>query len=115
MFVASLDAITTPDANTDYFVGNNTIGYTHYRYENNTFVQILPKTLVKDAGISTATLTTQYTETDAWPSGETFSGGLEAYGISDANDSTNLLDDFVAVRNARINAVYPEGSSVPTS
>jgi len=30
--VASLDAITSPDPNVDYFVGNGIDGYTHYRY-----------------------------------------------------------------------------------
>ena len=31
-FATSLESITEPDINTDYFVGNNTDGYLHYRY-----------------------------------------------------------------------------------
>lgn len=31
-FAASLESITEPDINTDYFVGNNNDGYLHYRY-----------------------------------------------------------------------------------
>lgn len=31
-FAVSLESITEPDINTDYFVGNNTNGYLHYRY-----------------------------------------------------------------------------------
>jgi len=58
-FAASLEAITNPDENTDYFVGDNTIGYTHYRYipselegGNGTFVRILPKGMLINAGVT---------------------------------------------------------------
>ena len=97
-FVASLDAITTPDENIDYFVGNNTIGYTHYRYipsmdENvdGTFVRILPNGLIINAGV-------------------TDNGGLEAYTIGNAND--NIFSDFVAFKDVEATPVKDENEQI---
>ena len=73
-FAATLESITSPDENTDYFVGNDTIGYIHYRYipgENNAagrFVKILPNNLINDLSV------------DSY-------GGLVAHSIGD--DQTN--------------------------
>ena len=108
VFAATLESITEPDTNTDYFVGNNTIGYTHYRYRNDEFVKILPQGLIKDASVLTTSIIDDGNGNMSWqwPSGQTFSGGLAAYDADDNSNTTNLLEDFIAVRNARINAVY---------
>ena len=97
-FAASLESITNPDENTDYFVGNNTIGYTHYRYipsidENvdGTFVRILPNGLIINAGV-------------------TNNGGLEAYTIENAND--NIFSDFVAFKDVEATPVKDENEQV---
>jgi len=100
-FAASLSAITTPDENTDYFVGNNTIGYTHYRYipsevegEDGTFVRILPKGLLIGAGV-------------------TANGGLEAYTVED--NSTNVFGNFVAFKDVEANPVKENEVVVSTN
>ena len=96
-FAASLESITTPDINTDYFVGNNNIGYTHYRYvvaqegQPGTFVRILPKGLLTGAGV-------------------TNTGGLEAYTID--NNSTNVFEDFVAFKDVEASPVKDENEQV---
>jgi len=89
MFIASLDVFEgenalTPDENTDYFVGNNTIGYTHYRYlipdgsEVGSFVRILPKGLLINASVNA-------------------NGGLVAGTVE--NPSTNVFSSFVALKS----------------
>ena len=99
-FAASLSAtdIPNPDENTDYFVGNNTIGYTHYRYipslEENvdgTFVRILPNGLIINAGV-------------------TNNGGLEAYTIDNANN--NIFSEFVAFKDVEATPVKDENEQV---
>ena len=116
-----LPTIANANENIDYYIGTNAIGYTHYRYipsetegENGTFVTILPKSLtdnlnnlINHATVHTVTKTTNYqADVDDWPSAENVSGGPAIYNIADTNHTANLLDDFVAVRNARVNAVY---------
>jgi len=97
-FAASLEAITVPDENTDYFVGNNTIGYTHYRYippieegADGTFVRILPNGLLINAGV-------------------TADGGLVAYTVGNSND--NVFDDFVAFKDVEASPVKDENEQV---
>lgn len=82
-FIASLnifvgDNAEIPDENTDYFVGDNTIGYTHYRYKDNEFVRILPKGLIINAGL-------------------TPTGGLTGYTVEDTQ--TNIFGNFVALKS----------------
>lgn len=97
-FAASLATIETPDENIDYFVGNSSIGYTHYRYippveegGEGTFVRILPKGLLTGAGV-------------------TANGGLEIYTIDDANN--NLFSDFVAFKDVEATPVKDENDQV---
>ena len=99
-FAASLEAITNPDENTDYFVGNNTIGYTHYRYipseiegGNGTFVRILPKGMLINAGV---------TET----------GNIEAYTVEDG--TTNVFDGFYAFNDVEATPVKENDQVVAT-
>ena len=95
-FAASLEAtdIPNPNANTDYFVGNNTIGYTHYRYvipegeENGSFVRILPRGLIADAGL-------------------TATGGLTAHTLEDTE--TNIFNDFIALKTVSYDVVQRNG------
>ena len=90
-FAATLASITNPDENTDYFVGDNTIGYTHYRYvpgQNNNqgqFVMILPKNLINNLSVDNY-------------------GGLVAHSIGD--DQTNLLADFYALKDVTYTPNY---------
>lgn len=90
-FAATLESITSPDENTDYFVGNDTIGYTHYRYipgENNAvgrFVKILPNNLINGLSV------------DSY-------GGLVAHSIGD--NQTNLLADFYALKDVTYTPNY---------
>lgn len=97
-FAASLESITEPDENIDYFVGNNTNGYTHYRYvpaeeegADGTFVRILPNGLLINAGV---------TET----------GGLSAYTINNSND--NVFSEFVAFKDVEATPVKDENEQV---
>ena len=99
-FAASLNAITIPDPNVDYFVGNNTIGYTHYRYiapvvegGEGTFVRILPKGLLINAGV-------------------TANGGLEAYTVENSND--NVFSDFVAFKDVEATPVTENEQVIAT-
>lgn len=96
-FAASLESITNPDENTDYFVGNNIIGYTHYRYipgENGSagqFVRILPNNLINDLSV------------DSY-------GGLVAHNVGDSN--TNLLASFYALKDVTYTPNYdPQDST----
>ena len=100
-FAATLASIANPNENTDYFVGNNTIGYTHYRYvpsqienEEGTFVRILPKGLLINAGV-------------------TNTGGLEAYTVENGND--NVFSDFVAFKDVEANPVTENDVVVSTN
>ena len=93
-FAATLAAIDDPDTNTDYFVGNNTIGYTHYRYVidastfEGAFVRILPKGLIADMEV-------------------TANGGLTAHTLEDTE--TNVLGSFVALKNVSYDVVQRNG------
>lgn len=116
----NLPAITAADPNIDYYIGNNIDGYTHYKFipsaqegEEGSFITILPKKLTDNldnilthANVLTVTKTNSYTENDAWPSADTVTGGPAIYDIDDTEHANNLLNDFIAVRNTRINAVY---------
>lgn len=90
-FAATLASITTPNGNTDYFVGDNINGYTHYRYipgEDNAegyFVKILPNNLINDLSV------------DSY-------GGLVAHSIGD--NQTNLLADFYALKDVSYTPNY---------
>ena len=120
VIISELPTAANANENIDYYVGNNNDGYIHYRYipseidgEDGTFITILPKkltdnidNLLNHATVSTVTTTTSYSEEEAWPTGATITGGPAVYNISDTNHTNNLLDDFTAVRNARVNAVY---------
>ena len=79
----SLTDIPSPDVNTDYFVGNHEIGFTHYRYviedgeESGEFVRILPKGLVRNVSVNN-------------------NGGLVGYTVEDS--STNIFNGFSALK-----------------
>ena len=102
-FAASLSAtdIPNPDENTDYFVGNNTIGYTHYRYvpsetegEDGTFVKILPKGLLTNASVNS--------------NGKPIVTTLE-------DSSTNLFNSFNALKTVNCVTTYDTDGVTPKS
>lgn len=113
IIAAALPELAQADENIDYYIGNNNNGYIHYRYiapeqneVNGHFITVLPKNLINNASVLTVNTTNEYTDIDAWPATSTISGGLAAYALEDTQHFNNLFNDFVAVRNARINAVY---------
>ena len=74
--LAELPATNVADENIDYYIGNSNTGFTHYRYYNNEYIEILPKNLVNNIGV-------------------TQNGGLTARDIGSA---TNKLSNFVALK-----------------
>ena len=116
--LAELPAVADGDANIDYFIGNSNDGFVHYRFVEagpgesaGHYIKILPTDLINDAEVSTVTIDNA-ADADKWPTTESFSGGLEAYAINDTSKANNLLADFVAVRNARIQAIYDENEQL---
>ena len=116
--LAELPAVADGDANIDYFIGNSNDGFVHYRFVEagpgesaGHYIKILPTDLINDAEVSTVTIDNA-ADADKWPTTESFSGGLEAYAIDDTSKANNLLADFVAVRNARIQAIYDENEQL---
>jgi hypothetical protein len=96
-----LTAITTPDVNTDYFVGNDTIGYTHYRYiapaegaQTGTFVRILPKNLLANASVN--------------------SNGKPIITTID-DENTNVLNNFNALKSVNCVTTYDTDGVTPKS
>lgn len=100
MFAASLTAtdIPTPDINTDYFVGNNTIGYTHYRYvidnDVGSFVKILPKGLLANVSVNS--------------NGKPIITTLE-------DSNTNVLNSFNALKTVNCVTTYDTDGTTPKS
>ena len=116
--LAELPAVADGDANIDYFIGNSNDGFVHYRFVEagpgesaGHYIKILPTDLINDAEVSTVTIDNA-ADADKWPTTESFSGGLEVYAIDDTSKANNLLADFVAVRNARIQAIYDENEQL---
>ena len=100
-FVASLEAITAPDANVDYFVGNSTNGYIHYRYippetEQNEgiFVSILPKGILANASVNA--------------NGKPIITTLE-------NSNVNVLNNFNALKTVNCTTTYDTDGVTPKS
>ena len=90
-FYAALTDVPNPPSETvDYYIGSNS-NYTHYRYLNNTWVTILP------AGLINALTVTQ-------------NGGLNANILG---SNTNLLADFVALKNVNVVTTYEEDGTTP--
>ena len=114
-FAASLASISEPNENIDYFVGDNTNGYIHYRYipaedpnETGVFVQILPKNLVNSLGVASINVTTA-DATDTLPAVVSpMSGGILAYNLGDTSHATNLLNNFTALRYVRLKTTYED-------
>ena len=120
IIAAELPAASNADENIDYYIGNNNDGYVHYRYipsettgQDGTFITVLPKkitdnidNILNHATVSTVTTTSSYSDNEAWPSDTTITGGPAIYNTNDTNHTNNLFNDFIAVRNARVNAVY---------
>ena len=79
------------DVNTDYFIGTDALGYTHYRFVEGTngatghYIKILPNNLINDLSVD------QY-------------GGLVAHNIGD--NQTNLLADFYALKGVTYTPNY---------
>lgn len=102
LIVAALPEPSAADANIDYYVGNSTDGYTHYRFvaasageSEGHFIRILPNNLIGDISVD------QY-------------GGLVAHTIND--NQTNLLNDFYALNGVTYTPNYdPNDASVLVS
>lgn len=112
LIAAALPAAASADENVDYYIGDSTDGYTHYRYipssnegEDGTFISILPSNLVNSVSVGTINVTTvdELGETPATV--VPMSGGLVAYDIAHQN---NLLANFTAIRYARLKKTYEE-------
>lgn len=92
-FAASLE-IDSPREDVDYFIGDDTNGYIHYRYvipegeSTGSFVQILPRGLIKDVGL-------------------TATGGITAHTLAD--NETNIFNNFVALKNVSYDVVQVNG------
>ena len=91
VILSALPAIADGDPNIDYFIGNSTNGYIHYRFiagENGasgSYIMILPKNLINDLSV------------DSY-------GGLVAHNIGD--DQTNLLAGFYALNGVTYTPNY---------
>ena len=123
VILSELPTAAEGNPNIDYFIGTNVLGYTHYRFiageqeGTGTYVRILPNNLISSIGVNSVEIKANESTANEWPAAGTthVSGGLSAYAIGDTNQATNLLEDFVAVRNARINATYEaDGETLKT-
>ena len=102
VILTELPPVTEGNDNTDYYIGNNTDGYTHYRFikaaageSTGHYIRILPNNLIGDISVD------QY-------------GGLVAHTIGD--NQTNLLNDFYALNGVTYTPNYdPNDSSVLVS
>ena len=102
IILSELPPVAQGDTNIDYYIGNNTDGYIHYRFieaaageSEGHYIRILPNNLIGDISVD------QY-------------GGLVAHTISD--DQTNLLNDFYALNGVTYTPNYdPNDSSVLVS
>ena len=110
LIAEQLPAIAQADANIDYYIGNNTNGYTHYRYipsedenEDGAFISILPNNLINSIAVNTINVTTIDALGDTPATVQQMSGGLTAYNIS---HNSNLLTNFTALRYARLKRTY---------
>ena len=74
---------------------------------------VLPDNIINSIGVQTVSIDNA-AEPDKWPTNEQFSGGLTAYANEDSEQENNLLENFVAVRNARIQTIYDENDE-PTA
>lgn len=100
--LAELPPVTEGNDNIDYYIGNNTDGYTHYRFveaaageSEGHFIRILPNNLIGDISVD------QY-------------GGLIAHTIGDSQ--TNLLTNFYALNGVTYTPNYdPNDASVLVS
>lgn len=113
-----LPPVSEGDTNVDYFIGNSTNGYTHYRYIETTtedegtgesvttghYVKMLPSNLISSLGVNTINVVTAAATDNAEAEIRPMSGGLTAYNIADNN--TNLLADFTALRYVRSDVEY---------
>ena len=123
IILSELPTVAEGNPNIDYFIGTNVLGYTHYRFivgeqeGTGTYVRILLNNLISSIGVNSVEIKANESTANEWPTAGTthVSGGLSAYAIGDTNQATNLLEDFVAVRNARINATYEaDGETLKT-
>lgn len=71
----------------------------------------LPENIINAINVSEVSIDNA-AEQDKWPSTQSFSGGLEVYTTEDVEHENNLLADFVAVRNARIQNIYDDNNEV---
>ena len=123
VILTELPSVASGDPNIDYFIGTNVLGYIHYRFiageqeGTGSYIKILPNNLISGIGVNSVEIKANESTANEWPAAGTthVSGGLNAYTLNDANQTTNLLEDFVAVRNARINATYEaDGETLKT-
>lgn len=90
--LAQLPDIADADENMDYFIGNSTIGYTHYRFYNNEFIKILPKGLLTNASINA--------------NGKPIITTVE-------DTETNLFNDFLALKTVDCETIYDTDGTTP--
>ena len=93
----TLAEITSPSSTVDYFIGNATDGYTHYRYISqdggSLWEMMLPKSLINSIGV-------------------TENGGLTATSLRNSN---NLLNSFIALKTVNVTTQYQEDGITPKS
>lgn len=86
-FYAALTDVLEPSDTVDYFIGSGTY-YIHYRYRNNTWVQILPNHLINNVTV------------DITPVGEGEDAPTKSRPvITEIGSNTNLLANFNAIQS----------------
>ena len=86
-FYAALTDINNPSDTVDYFIGSG-LNYIHYRYQNNTWVMILPQHLINHVSVDTSPVTE-----------EENSPVKSRPIIKEMGSDTNLLDGFRAIQS----------------
>ena len=92
-FYNDITDVVSPKETVDYYIGNSTTGYTHYRRIGETWVTVLPSELINSLGV-------------------TATGGLTATNI---NSNNNLLSDFVALKSVNVDTTLDTDGVTPKS
>lgn len=92
-FYNDITDVVSPKETVDYYIGNSTAGYTHYRRIGETWVTVLPTELINSLGV-------------------TATGGLTATNMGDNN---NLLSKFVALKTVNVATIYDTDGETPKS
>ena len=111
--LAQLPQASAADPNIDYYIGNAQDGYVHYRYipseqenEDGAFISILPNNIVNSVSVGNITVTTADALGDTPATTASMSGKPNVYALGDTEHTTNLLNNFNALRYARLKRTF---------